>query len=251
MKAEKTKKIVTGTVFALVLLAGVFTLGFKAAHKPVVTETEETVTDNTEVQDSTEKKSADADTSKKPESKKSEVKPAKDKVKTEDKNKEKPETKAEEQAAKSDSNKPVTPKPSKPDTDKPAPAPEVKPEPAPEIKPEPAPAPAQPPAHEHTWVDITTETEEQVWVEDWPAYDETIVEIVGSHDVCNGCGCDLSSMSNEDRLHHLSVCGQGYHNESIKTETIVHHEAEGHYETQYNTAVIGRECLECGKKEYY
>lgn len=244
MKAEKTKKIVTGTVFALVLLAGVFTLGFKAAHKPVVTETEETVTDNPEVQDSTEKKSADADISKKPESKKPEVKPAKDKVKTEDKNKEKPETKAEEQAAKPDSNKPVTPKPSKPSTPSTpsTPAPEVKPEPAPapapEVKPEPTPAP-----HTHSWTDVTevrTETE---------TYTEMEVvnhKLVGSHNVCNGCGCDLDSMGEMGMALHIADCGPGsYHCEPIYEDV---YEPVEHTRTVQKTYVIGRQCS-CGAFE--
>lgn len=143
------------------------------------------------------------------------------------------------------------PTPTVPDT--PAPVkPTPKPTPAPTPKPTPAPTPTpKPEEHVHNWADMYERKAEQVWVVDSPAWDEEVCETIGYHDVCNGCGCDLTSMDWETRSIHLADCGGSYHNEPIYNKYIVHHDETGHYETKYNTVVVGRECLTCGKQEYY
>lgn len=111
--------------------------------------------------------------------------------------------------------------------------------------------------HTHTWeaqtkvVHHEAETK-QVWVVDKEAYDEPVYE---GHVICNGCGKDFGpdgSYSEDEFMIHLLTCDPGsYHVKSVKVGTI-HHEAEGHYETQVvtpawdETVVTGYVCSGCG-----
>ena len=280
-KNQNTKKIVTGVALTVAVLATTFTIGFKLIHKPVTSDIEKITSEESQKLNNSEKdknKTENINT-KTTDNNKAAVnklnKPNKSDEKDEAKSKAEPTVKPEDkdEEAKPNVKPDIKPQP-KPDPVKPTPKPDpIKPTPKPEpVKPTPKPEPSpvipvipetpepiipdvkpdpKPEEHVHNWVDMYERKAEQIWVVDSPAWDEEIQTAIGSHDVCNGCGCDLSSMDSMSAAEHLAVCGGSYHNEVIYETTIVHHEETGHYETKYNTVVVGRECLTCGKQEYY
>lgn len=111
--------------------------------------------------------------------------------------------------------------------------------------------------HVHQWTDKTEvhhhdAVTEQAWVEDVPAWDEEVpVYEEREQAVCVTCGAEIQGNPNE---HLNEVCRQ-WKNVIKKVQVgtrIVHHEAEGHYETRtveeaYDEVVItGAVCTGCG-----
>ena len=126
---------------------------------------------------------------------------------------------------------------------------------------------------DHEWVDVTTTVHhdavtEQVWVVDKEAWDEVkVIEEAWDEEVdtgeyqyqCLGCGATFAPDAFDDLAYHCAIEGSSYwsapvyeyvHHDAV-TET-VHHEEEGHYETQTvteaydETVVTGQKCSKCG-----
>lgn len=106
---------------------------------------------------------------------------------------------------------------------------ESTPPPAPSNKPASTPVTAAPEKH---WVADYA----QVWVEDSPAWEETIpLYDYVEKSICNVCGTDITG--NEvahSKAHMMAGEGSGHHTEVIQTvigNSTIHHDATGHYET--------------------
>jgi hypothetical protein len=76
---------------------------------------------------------------------------------------------------------------------------------------------------------------EDVWVEDSPAWDES-VPVYGSVEVsiCNICGADITgNTAAHGKQHMLAGEGSGHHSEAhevVVGHDTVHHDATGHWE---------------------
>lgn len=115
---------------------------------------------------------------------------------------------------------------------------------APTEAPTQAPTEAPTTQHQHTWVDVTETTTENVKVKD--AWDEQVLKYY-----CSYCGADCDVVGSD----HITYCGEKYYDEYFHKwlyegaswkggyETI-NHPAE--YTTKEVTKVVGQKCSTCG-----